>query len=68
MQVVPSLASTTSKPPTTASTSRSWGTKLRKQQPISEIATQLDPDRFVRIHRAYAVNIERIKTIVVREG
>lgn len=39
------------------------GVKLRKQQPISEIATQLDPDRFVRIHRAYVVNIERIEKI-----
>jgi two-component system LytT family response regulator len=39
------------------------GTKLRKQQPISEIATQLDPDRFVRIHRGYVVNIERIEKI-----
>jgi two-component system LytT family response regulator len=39
------------------------GIKLRKQQPISEIAAQLDPDRFVRIHRAYVVNIERIEKI-----
>jgi len=39
------------------------GTKLRKQQPLSEIASQLDPDRFVRIHRAYVVNIERIEKI-----
>jgi two-component system LytT family response regulator len=39
------------------------GTKLRKQQPISEIAAQLDPDRFVRIHRGYVVNIERIEKI-----
>lgn len=39
------------------------GTKLRKQQPISEIASQLDPDRFVRIHRAYVVNLERIEKI-----
>jgi two-component system LytT family response regulator len=39
------------------------GVKLRKQQPISEIAAQLDPDRFVRIHRAYVVNIERIEKI-----
>jgi len=39
------------------------GTKLRKQQPISEIAAQLDPDRFVRVHRAYVVNIERIEKI-----
>jgi len=39
------------------------GNKLRKQQPISEIAAQLDPDRFVRIHRAYVVNLERIEKI-----
>jgi len=39
------------------------GIKLRKQQPIGELAAQLDPDRFVRIHRAYIVNIERIEKI-----
>jgi two-component system LytT family response regulator len=39
------------------------GVKLRKQQPISELAAQLDPDRFVRIHRAYVANIERIEKI-----
>ncbi|HXA18798.1 MAG TPA: response regulator [Thermoanaerobaculia bacterium] len=39
------------------------GVKLRKKQPIGEIAAQLDPDRFVRIHRAYVVNIERIEKI-----
>jgi two-component system LytT family response regulator len=39
------------------------GVKLRKQQPIGELAQQLDPDRFVRIHRAYVVNIERIEKI-----
>ena len=39
------------------------GVKLRKQQPIGELAQQLDPDRFVRIHRAYLVNIERIEKI-----
>jgi two-component system LytT family response regulator len=39
------------------------GTKLRKQQPIGELAAQLDPDRFVRIHRAYVANIERIEKI-----
>ncbi|MEA2237512.1 MAG: two-component system, LytTR family, response regulator [Thermoanaerobaculia bacterium] len=37
--------------------------KLRKQQPIGELAEQLDPARFVRIHRAYLVNIERIEKI-----
>jgi two-component system LytT family response regulator len=39
------------------------GVKLRKQQPIGELAEQLDPARFVRIHRAYLVNIERIEKI-----
>ena len=36
------------------------GTKLRKQQPIGELANEIDPDRFVRIHRSYLLNIERI--------
>ncbi|MEA2164394.1 MAG: two-component system, LytTR family, response regulator [Thermoanaerobaculia bacterium] len=39
------------------------GTKLRKQQPIGELEQQLDPARFVRIHRGYLVNIERIEKI-----
>jgi two-component system LytT family response regulator len=39
------------------------GAKLRKQQTIGDLAQQLDPDRFVRIHRGYIVNIERIEKI-----
>ena len=34
-----------------------------KQQPISNVETQLDPKRFVRIHRSYIVNLERIARI-----
>src|SRR5258708_33402092 len=34
-----------------------------KQQTISSIETQLDPKRFVRIHRSYIVNLERISRI-----
>jgi two-component system LytT family response regulator len=34
-----------------------------KQQTISSIETQLDPERFVRIHRSYIVNLERIARI-----
>jgi two-component system LytT family response regulator len=34
-----------------------------KQQTISSIETQLDPRRFVRIHRSYLVNLERIARI-----
>jgi two-component system LytT family response regulator len=39
------------------------GVKLRKQQAIGDLAQQLDPGRFVRIHRGYLVNIERIERI-----
>ncbi|HYI13209.1 MAG TPA: response regulator [Thermoanaerobaculia bacterium] len=39
------------------------GRKLRKQQPLSELATELDPDRFVRIHRSYLLNIERLEKV-----
>ena len=41
----------------------SGGKKLRKQQPIGELATELDPDRFVRIHRSYLLNIERLEKV-----
>jgi two-component system LytT family response regulator len=34
-----------------------------KQQTISSIETQLDPRKFVRIHRSYIVNLERIARI-----
>src|SRR5262249_49928468 len=39
------------------------GAKIRKQQSIGELAGELDPDRFVRIHRSYLLNIERIEKI-----
>lgn len=38
-------------------------TKLRKQQPIGDLAEELDPARFVRIHRSYLLNIERLEKI-----
>ena len=34
-----------------------------KQQTISSIEAQLDPKKFVRIHRSYIVNLERIARI-----
>jgi two-component system, LytTR family, response regulator len=40
------------------------GTKrLRKQQTLAEIAEQLDPTRFVRIHRSFILNLERLARI-----
>ena len=34
-----------------------------KPRPLSEVAAGLDPDRFVRIHRSYVLNIERLARI-----
>lgn len=39
------------------------GKHLRKQQTMSELETQLDPSRFVRIHRSFILNIERLARI-----
>ena len=41
----------------------STGAKLRKQQTLSDLARELDPDRFVRVHRSVLLNIERIEKI-----
>jgi two-component system LytT family response regulator len=42
---------------------RSGGKNYLKQQTISSIETQLDAKKFVRIHRSYIVNLERIARI-----
>ena len=42
---------------------RSQGKTWLKQQPLAEVEAQLDPARFVRIHRSYIVNIERLARI-----
>lgn len=39
------------------------GAKIRKQQAIGDLAAELDPGRFVRVHRSYILNIERIEKI-----
>jgi two-component system LytT family response regulator len=39
------------------------GAKHLKQQTIASIEAGLDPDRFVRIHRSYIVNFERVVRI-----
>ena len=36
---------------------------LLKQQPLGDLAETLDPDRFVRIHRSYVLNLDRLRKI-----
>lgn len=38
----------------------SGGKKLKKQQTLAELEAQLDPARFVRIHRSYLLNLDRL--------
>lgn len=39
---------------------RSEGKTYLKPQPLAELAAGLDPARFVRIHRSYVLNVERL--------
>jgi len=39
------------------------GKRLRKQQTLTDIEGQLDPARFVRIHRSFLLNVERLARI-----
>jgi two-component system LytT family response regulator len=41
----------------------SEGKKYLKQQTISSVESSLDPERFLRIHRSYLVNLERVNKI-----
>jgi two-component system, LytTR family, response regulator len=41
----------------------SEGKRHLKQQTISSMESSLDPDRFLRIHRSYLVNLERVAKI-----
>jgi two-component system LytT family response regulator len=41
----------------------SGGKRFRKQQTMSDLESQLDPTRFVRIHRSFIMNIERLARI-----
>lgn len=42
---------------------RSRGKVYRKQRALSEIEAQLDPARFVRVHRSFIVNVARLARI-----
>lgn len=39
------------------------GKRHRKQQTLAQLESQLDPARFVRIHRSFLLNVERIARI-----
>jgi two-component system LytT family response regulator len=41
----------------------SGGRKLSKQITLGELETQLDPRRFVRVHRSFLLNLERLARI-----
>lgn len=38
----------------------SAGKRYRKQQTLAELEAQVDPARFVRVHRSYLLNVERL--------
>jgi len=39
---------------------RTEGKNLLKQQTLASLETQLDPSRFIRIHRSYLLNLDRL--------
>jgi two-component system LytT family response regulator len=39
---------------------RSEGKRYLKQQTLGDVETVLDPSQFVRIHRSYILNIDRL--------
>jgi two-component system, LytTR family, response regulator len=41
----------------------SGGKRYRKQQTMADLESQVDPTRFVRIHRSFIMNIERLSRI-----
>jgi two-component system LytT family response regulator len=42
---------------------RTGGRSLLKDQTLGELETELDPRRFVRIHRSYVLNIDRLARV-----
>jgi len=42
---------------------RTGGKMLLKEQTMADVETSLDPRRFVRIHRSYVLNVERLSRV-----
>jgi len=47
---------------------RTEGKSYLKQQTLTDLEKQLDPSRFVRIHRSYLLNLERLARIETESG
>ena len=39
------------------------GKKYRKPQTLASLAASLDPTRFLRVHRSYVINLERLQRV-----
>jgi two-component system LytT family response regulator len=46
----------------------SEGKSYLKQQTLTDLEKQLDPSRFVRVHRSYLLNLERLARIETESG
>ncbi len=42
---------------------RAGGREVRKQQTLTELAAQLDPTRFVRVHRSFVLNVAALARV-----
>jgi two-component system LytT family response regulator len=42
---------------------KTGGKLLLKEQTMADVETSLDPRRFVRIHRSYVLNVERLARV-----
>jgi len=42
---------------------RSEGKKYSKSQTLAALASALDPSRFLRVHRSYVINLERLRRV-----
>jgi two-component system, LytTR family, response regulator len=47
---------------------RSAGKSYLKQQTLADLESSLDPRRFVRIHRSYLLNLDRLARIDTEGG
>ena len=39
------------------------GVRYQKQQTLSDLEEKLDPRRFIRVHRSYIINVDRLARV-----